>query len=66
MINTVSNYKLTCYKRNGDLDHEEYYDTFPEAKEGREEWCKLPDYNQFERSPTIWQRSGNEYRKLIY
>lgn len=31
-------FKVRCYRRNGDLDHEEFFDTLDEAVRRRTEW----------------------------
>ena len=62
-------YKLRCYKRNGDLDHEEYAKTLDEAKEKRTKWglsigLKPEPSIDFAYYPTIWKQNGNDWERM--
>ena len=63
-------YKVRCYNRNGDLHHEDFYETLDEAKKRRTEWGRLiglkPEPStDFAYYPTIWKRTGiNKFERL--
>ena len=64
MTNPYKNYRIRCYKRSGDLDHEEYADTLEEAKDIRAKWgSKIglqPEPSlDFAFYPTIWEKQPN-------
>lgn len=53
-------YKIRCYKRSGDLDHEEFFDTLEEAETRRTEWglsigLRPEPSSDFAYYPTIWK-----------
>ena len=60
-------YKIRCYKRNGDLDHEEFFNTLKEAEHRRTEWGLSiglepePTYKDFAFYPTIWEWKERKY-----
>ena len=60
-------YKVRCYKRNGDFDHEEFTETLKEAEMIRTaHGLKIglepePTYKDFPYYPTIW-----EYKERTY
>ena len=63
---TNARYKIRCYKRNGNLDHEEFIDSLQEAEQRRTEWgmsigLKPEPSLDFPYYPTIWEWKQREY-----
>lgn len=62
-------YKIRCYKRNGDLDHEEFVETFDEAKAERTKWglsigLEPEPSNDFAYYPTIWEQGTDGWNRI--
>ncbi len=63
-------YKVRCYTRNGDLEHEEYADTLEGAKIIRTNWGlhiglePEPSFDDFPKYPTIWQKVNDKYIRV--
>ena len=69
--NSTLNYKVICYKKNGDRDHIEYSESLKEAKRIRKEWARKiglkPEPSMdFPKYPTVWRLSfDNEYYRIM-
>ena len=66
----MKNYKIRCYTKKGDLDHEEFFDTLEQAVARRTEWglsigLKPEPSIDFAYYPTIWESAENGYRRLL-
>lgn len=65
----TKNYKVRCYTRRGDFDHEEFTDTLEKAKQIRTEWGLSiglrpePSYD-FAYYPTVWEFCGDVYKRV--
>lgn len=65
-------YKIRCYTKNGDLDHEEFFDTLDDARKRRTEWGLSigldpePTTRHFAYYPTIWKYNddNNKYKRV--
>lgn len=66
-MDKTKQFKIRCYKRNGDLDHEEFASSLKEAQERRKNWGKFiglppePTTFAFAYYPTIWKWKLREY-----
>lgn len=62
-------YKIRCYTKNGDLDHEETFGALEQAKDRRTEWGLSiglrpePSFD-FAYYPTIWKMTETGYRRV--
>lgn len=63
-------YKIRCYKRNGDLDHEEFFQTLAGAGTRRTEWALSiglepePTTKDYAYYPTIWKQTMNGWERM--
>ena len=62
-------YKIRCYTKYGDLDHEEYFETLEEAKERRNEWglnigLRPEPSSDFPYYPTIWKGNAKGFERV--
>ena len=62
-------YKIRCYKRNGDLDHEEFVEFFDEAVAKRTKWglsigLEPEPSIDFAYYPTIWKQSSEGWKRV--
>jgi len=63
----MNKYKIRCYTRDGDLDHEECFETMEEAIQGRAKWgtvIGLELERHFAYYPTIWEYKNGEYKRI--
>lgn len=65
----MKNFKIRCYNKQGDLDHEEFFDTLEQAAARRAEWGLsiglLPEPSiDFASYPTIWESTEDGYCRV--
>ena len=65
----MKTYKIRCYTKNGDLDHEEFFNTLERATARRTEWglsigLKPEPSWDFAFYPTVWKLTENGYRRI--
>lgn len=65
----MTTYKIRCYTRQGNLDHEETFSTLEQAAARRTEWglsigLKPEPSIDFANYPTIWESTEDGYRRI--
>lgn len=65
----MKTYKIRCYTKHGDLDHEETFSTLEQAATRRTEWglsigLAPEPSSDFAYYPTIWENTENGYRRI--
>lgn len=66
----MKKYKIRCYTKTGDLDHEEYFETMEEAVQRRTKWGLSigldpePSIRHFAYYPTIWEYKDDKYERV--
>ena len=54
-------FKLRVYDRFGNLDHEEFFESYPAALR---RWARLFEQAAPWLSPTIWEKQGDEFVRV--